>query len=370
MTHYESLLWNVWLPRLRSAVNNEWSATNPNLLIRVLEAWSDLLPPFMLDNILDQLILPKLQKALADWSSSANVTLQSLVLPWLPHIGLRMDSLLDDTRRKLRSSLKSWKVEQGVPGDFNVWKDVLKPKEWSDVLLKYIVPKLGAHLREKFTVNPAQQDMEPLLRVSEWVTILKPTTFSQLLEMEFFPKWLTVLHIWLTQPESNHQEVNEWYRFWRSSFSQEVLDLPGVSEGFARGLQLMNQASGLSPQARATLPKPNASIDVSSTKTLPTAGKALPKVDQPALEEITFRSIVEEFMAEHNLLFIPMGKAHPKTRLPLYRISHNIDGRGGLPIYIHDDAVWTPRVGGSEEDAYEPVMLDELVLRATKQRDN
>ncbi len=158
------------------------------------------------------------------------------------------------------------------------------------------------------------------------------------------------------------------YRFWRASFSQEVLDLPGVSEGFARGLQLINQASGLSPQARATLPKPNTSIDVLSAKPLPT-GKVLPKVDHPALEEITFRSIVEEFMAEHNLLFIPMGKAHPNTRLPLYRISQNIDGRGGLPIYILDDVVWTPRIGESEDDAYEPVMLDELVLRATKQRD-
>jgi len=73
-------------------------------------------------------------------------------------------------------------------------------------------------------------------------------------------------------------------------------------------------------------------------------------------------------MAEHNLLFIPTGKAHPKTRLPLYRISQNIDGRGGLPVYISDDAVWTPRIGESEDDTYEPVMLDELVLRATKQR--
>ena len=82
----------------------------------------------MLDNILDQLILPKLQKALAEWSWTASVTLQGLVLPWLPHIGLRMGSLLDDTMRKLRSFLKSWKVEQGVPSDFTVWKDVSRTK--------------------------------------------------------------------------------------------------------------------------------------------------------------------------------------------------------------------------------------------------
>ena len=73
---------------------------------------------------MDQLILPKLQKALAGWTSIANVSLHGLVLPWLPHIGLRMESLLDDTRRKLGSFLKSWKAEQGVPSDFTVWKDV------------------------------------------------------------------------------------------------------------------------------------------------------------------------------------------------------------------------------------------------------
>ena len=88
---------------------------------------------------------------------------------------------------------------------------MLKTKEWNDLLLKYVVPKLGAHLREKFTVNPAQQDMGPLLHISAWATIIKPVMFSRLLEIEFFPKWLTVLHIWLTQPESKHHEVNEWF---------------------------------------------------------------------------------------------------------------------------------------------------------------
>ncbi|KAF8343173.1 GC-rich sequence DNA-binding factor-like protein-domain-containing protein [Cantharellus anzutake] len=365
MTHYESLLWNVWLPRLRSTINNDWNVSNPSPLIRVLEAWSDLLPPFMLDNILDQLVLPKVQKALSDWSWTGEVALQSLVLPWLPHIGLRMEFLLDDTRRKLRSFLKSWKVEQGVPSDFVVWKEVLKAREWEDSLLKYIVPKLGAHLREKFTVNPAQQDMEPLLRISAWITILRPATFSQLLEMEFFPKWLSVLHMWLTQPGSDYNEVNEWYRFWKGSFSQEVLDLPRVSEGFARGLQLMNQATGLSPQARASLPKP----DISNLSAKLPAEKTIPlKENRPVPEEVTFRSIVEEFVAEHNLFFVPMGKAHPKARLPLYRISQSVDGRGGVPVYISDDVVWALPVGGSDDDTYEPVMLDELVLRASSSR--
>ncbi len=37
-------------------------------------------------------------------------------------------------------------------------------------------------------------------------------------------------------------------------------------------------------------------------------------------QEITFKSIVEEYAADHNLLFMPTGKAHVKSRMPLYRV--------------------------------------------------
>jgi tuftelin-interacting protein 11 len=104
--------------------SNEWSPSEPFPLIRVFEAWSDLLPPFMVDNIMDQLVMPKLQKAIADWSRTDPVPLHTLVLPWLPHLGLRLNTLLDDARRKLRSFLRSWTVLDGVPPDLLVWKDV------------------------------------------------------------------------------------------------------------------------------------------------------------------------------------------------------------------------------------------------------
>jgi tuftelin-interacting protein 11 len=184
----------------------------------------------MTDNIMDQLVMPKVQKAVSDWTRTDPVPLHTFVLPWLPHLGLRLDTLLDDARRRLRSFLRSWTVLEGVPLDLLVWKDVsqncwmpiilyshqsivqvFKAREWNEMLLKYVVPKLGASLRDDFKINPRNQDMEPLLRVAPWVGVLKPAVFSQLLEMEFFPKWLTVLHLWLIQPTSNFSEVAEWY---------------------------------------------------------------------------------------------------------------------------------------------------------------
>jgi tuftelin-interacting protein 11 len=73
---------------------------------------------------MDQLVMPKLLKAVSDWSLADGVPLHNIVLPWLQHVGLRMEFLLDDARRKLRSMMRSWKVLEGVPDGLLVWKDV------------------------------------------------------------------------------------------------------------------------------------------------------------------------------------------------------------------------------------------------------
>lgn len=73
---------------------------------------------------MDQLVMPKLLKSVTEWSQVDGVPLHNLVLPWLPHLGLRVGGLLDDARRKLRSMLRSWSVRDGVPDGLTVWKDV------------------------------------------------------------------------------------------------------------------------------------------------------------------------------------------------------------------------------------------------------
>ena len=106
--------------------SNEWSPTDPYPLTRTFDLWSDLIPPFIFDNVLDQLIMPKLLKAVADWTPprSDGVALHVIVLPWLPLVGLRMEGLLDDAKRKLRSMMRGWSVGEGVPEGLVVWKDV------------------------------------------------------------------------------------------------------------------------------------------------------------------------------------------------------------------------------------------------------
>lgn len=125
MTPYESLIWNAWLPKVRSSINNDWSPDDPQPAVRLYEAWSSFLPPFIRDNFFDQLVLPKVSKAVSDWSlRSSKVSLQTLVFPWLPHVGLRLEEVLGDARRKVKSILRNWTVAEGVPKDLAAWKDV------------------------------------------------------------------------------------------------------------------------------------------------------------------------------------------------------------------------------------------------------
>lgn len=229
-------------------------------------------------------------------------------------------------------------------------------------MLKYVVPKLGATLREDFKVNPRQQDMAPLELILPWRSLLTSSMFSQLLEMEFFPKWLDVLHIWLIQPSASFEEVAQWYSFWKRAFPQEVLDLPGVADGFTRGLKLMNKAIELGTDASSRLPRPDHTVPSGASNG---SRQSTPK-RRPAptrATEITFRSIVEEFAASHDLLFIPTGRVHEKSRMPLFRVSPSVDGKGGIPVFILDDAVWA-----SEGDDYRAITLEEMILRANKSR--
>ncbi|KAF5387349.1 hypothetical protein D9757_005818 [Collybiopsis confluens] len=369
MTPFESLLWNVWLPKVRTAINNEWSPQTPQPVVKLYEAWSSFIPPFIRDNMLDQLILPKVQKAIADWNPKLDqVPLKAIVFPWLPHVGLRLEGFVEDARRKFKSLLRHWVVGDNLPAGLRDWKDIFDAEDWDTMLLKYIIPKLGATLRDDLRINPRNQSMEPFKNVLQWSEILRPSVLSQLFEAEFFPKWIDVLYIWLIQPKVSFEEVAQWYSFWKGFFPESLQAVSGISRGFTRGLQLMNQAIELGPDAPSRLPKPDLKAEQGLTNSPSShgrSGKGLPSRLSARTQEITFRSIVEEFAASHNLLFMPAGRAHEQSRMPMFRVSPSADGKGGLLVYILDDAIWAAAegVGGPSED-YLAISLDDMVLRA------
>ncbi|KAJ8514652.1 hypothetical protein ONZ45_g7826 [Pleurotus djamor] len=370
MTPFESLLWNIWLPRVRSVLNNEWSPDKPHPAVRLYEAWSNVLPMFIKDNILDQLVLPKVRRAVEGWRpkvSEPQVSLKTLLFPWFPHLGLRLQDLLGEARRKIKSLFKTWLVGDPLPDDLDTWREVFDAGDWESLMLKYVVPKLGATLREDLRINPRNQDMAPIQAVILWSPLLHSSILSQLLETEFFPKWLDILHMWLIQPSVNYEEVSQWYRFWKDSFPESVRTMTSMERGFTRGLQLMNTAIELGPDAPTRLPKPDYRAEIRASMESKASGTQKPRVPAARAREITFREIVEEYAGKHDLVVMPSGKTHETSRMPLLRVSAagKSGTKGGLLIYVLDDAVWAsvrPGVGGETEE-YRAISLEDMVLR-------
>ena len=107
-------------------LSNDWDATDAAPAVALFEAWLNLIPPFIQDNILDQLILPKVQRAMSDWKPrrSASGSLHSIVFAWLPFVGLRMEELLGDAKRRVKSLFRSVEISKGVPPELLLWKSV------------------------------------------------------------------------------------------------------------------------------------------------------------------------------------------------------------------------------------------------------
>lgn len=388
MAAFESMLWTLWMPRIRSAINNDWNPAFPSSVITLFSSWksSGLLPTFIVDNMLDQLILPKLRKAIESWMPPRNRSsaskekaekkdqppLHHIVFPWLEHAGERMDEIMDEAKRRVRGWLKSWKARDGVPEGLKPWREVIAKAEWDNLTLQHVVPQLSAHLRDRFTVNPRQQDLTPLSLVLAWRPLLRSSILSQILEAEFFSKFLEALHTWLTAPSVNYEQVAEWYTWWRKEVFSEASgcgNLPGVERGFAKALNMMNQAMAMGEDAKYRLEKPDLRAAAPSAKESAKradrdrdALKALKARQQEAAGDVTFRSVVEEVAAEANLVMMPTGRSHEISGMPLFRVSTSIDGKSGVTVYLQGDVVYAQ----DKQGAWKPISVQDMVERGKR----
>jgi tuftelin-interacting protein 11 len=129
----------------------------------------------------------------------------------------------------------------------------------------------------------------------------------------------------------------------------------------------MLQASKLGPDVATKLPKPSLVPSTRQPSTVTAPPQPSKKVPGSRLaHEITFKSIVEEFASEHNVLWVPTGRVHERSRLPMYRVTARADGKsGGVVVYVLDDAVWLVE-DGSSSGTVRVITLEEMVLLGAK----
>ncbi|KAF2841920.1 G-patch domain-containing protein [Patellaria atrata CBS 101060] len=377
-TPYESLMYTLWLPKVRTAITNEWDPHSPSQLLTLIESWRDILPPFVEYNVVNQLIVKKLSAAVHDWNPRASSRKKHAkplphvwLFPWLQYLSDENNDprsstgLLADVKRKFRAALDTWDLSQGMMAGLENWREVLRG-ELDSALVRHLLPRLSTLLAADFEVDPSDQDLTPLENVLAWNAFFKPSVMGQLMLAEFFPKWLNILHVWLTS-DPNYEEVGAWYTWWKTQLPSEVNAVPAVAAKWDEGLDMMNQALDLGPErAKTDLALPSAG------STVPIAMPSTPNASIPASkepvsakhdiqDETTFKDVVEEWCTDENLLMIPERRAHELTGLPLFRITASASGKGGVMVYLKGDVIWAQN--RKDRTSWEPVGLDEALVQ-------
>jgi tuftelin-interacting protein 11 len=378
-TPYESLIYGVWLPKMRSTVTR-WDVHDASSLITVVTAWRPLLPAFVYSNLLDQQIVPKLSEALSSWNprkrrhhhkSSASDAPHIWLFPWLPllpsyHLDPKSSTgLLVDAKRKFRRVLDTCDITTILPG-LSAWKQFFGPKEFDATMLRHILPRLSSHLSQTFDIDPADQDITPLENVFAWQSFFTPTIFGRLLITEFFPKLHVVLHQWLTSPEASFEEIGAWYTWWKSVIPDNLQKLPDVTAEFDKAIVTINEALTLQEQGKdlAELAAPAAGpvrpIVASAASTASTTAASQQSKRQDQQQELTFKDLVEEWCSEHDLTLLPLREAHPATGAPLFRITASVSGKGGVVVFFRGEVLWAQKK--KREEGFEPLGLDDGLL--------
>ena len=400
-THYETMIYFLWLPSMRSAITNDWDVYHDSdALIDLLKAWRPVLPPFIWANIIDQLVATRLIDAVAAWKprnaqkSHRNSSKPPHVwlFPWLQYLDEQhtdpksSTGLLSEVKRKFKGVLSTWNLSNPLPTGLEEWRTVLQ-SELSSILVRHLLPRLALHLSTNLVIDPRDQDLTPLEDVLRWAPFFSLDTMAHLLVAEFFPKWHQTLYVWLTYEGVNYADVKNWYNWWKEEVLGQALsagfnELPSVAGQWNKGLETMSQALDLLESGMdVSTHLPPVSLDTSSRTPLSTPIASSSGPPPPSLissttpntvkasqieEPITFKDVVEEWCAENGLLLFPLREADLQSGLPLFRITASASGRGGAVIYLKGDVVWVR--GGTENRAFMPVGLDETLVAKAEGR--
>ncbi|KAI4951731.1 hypothetical protein J4E86_007147 [Alternaria arbusti] len=367
---YESMMLKYWLPRVSSAIT-QWDVKNPQSMVHLLEVWKPVLPPFIAKRVLEQ-VTTKLSTSVHEWNPRKfKKSPHTWVVEWLPFLrpadldpkGL---GLVAEIKRKIRHALQSIDLSKGPLPGMEQWRRVFGKAEFDHLLTSHLVPRLSAFLRDSFEINPAEQDLAPLEAVFAWKGLISNEVIGELLKAQFFPKFLEIIHQWLTSPEVVFEEVQTWLTWWRTEILQDdINNLPSVASSWNEAYSLINTALDLGDARLTDLPAPQ----VESTGASPEVSQFSKSVNQqasrptPQVDEPTFKDIVEEFCAEENLLLLPLREAHDQTGLPLFRVTASATGRGGAVAYLKGDILWVQNK--KDKSLWEPTGLDaKLIAKA------
>ncbi|CAG7724351.1 unnamed protein product [Allacma fusca] len=346
---FEWIMWETWMPSLRLAILTYWNVKFADSLLRVIETWKPLLAGWIYENILNQLILPKINDAVENWDPlSDEIPIHSWIHPWLPHLGSKLDMVYATIRKKLASALTNWHPCDGSAKKILApWVPVFTKGSMDAFLLKNVVPKLHMAMQE-LVFNPVNQNLDPWNWVLDWLDMIPTKAFVHIFETIFFPNWLQFLMNWLSHMP-NYEEVYQWYGWWRGVFPADLARDPIITSNLKKALELIGRA----------VQNPGQPFDMSGVIGAPPRmhpGSPIPQssqIPQVAPEMLAealrrnssqvphgFRDLIQMKCEEMGLVFMPIPNRYYEAK-QVYRC-------GNVFMYISANVIFMQRdVSGS-----------------------
>lgn len=157
---YSSLIWAGLIPSFRSC-SEFWDPKHHQSMAALLDCWAPLFPSWILDSVLEQLVLPRLNAGVRQWDPLTDtVPIHIWILPWNSILGHKMEEYIFPTiREKLGNALRAWlPQDRSARAMLTPWKGAFDEHQMQLFLLTHIIPKLQLVLNE-FIINPLQQEL-------------------------------------------------------------------------------------------------------------------------------------------------------------------------------------------------------------------
>eukprot|EP00347_Sterkiella_histriomuscorum_P011312 403372932 len=262
---------NYWMHPMRTFISTKWQvkSSESGKLADSLQRWSLIMPERFYDKVIQLYLKPKLKREIEEWipkDTSEDNLIQNWLLPWKNLLSQHdLQPLIVQLKLKLSTALSDWKPDQPLALTLlkplsqvdNESKDLaqnekpfLDHQSLQNILMRNVIPKLTYSLKEYFIIDPANQDIQPLVQLFEWVDIIDKRTLISLLREHVLNKWIQALEIWLQQIVSLKQqseetkeeiqgdiddvleEIVEWYKGWKSFIPEQVRYEKEIEEVF------------------------------------------------------------------------------------------------------------------------------------------
>lgn len=341
-TLFEKFVWRLWERPINCAVQ-EWDAEQADIFIDLLVCFKDILSERLLNDTLDLIVL-KLKKKAEDWKPFSDViSIHIWIGPWKLWMNDKLENIMDVIVAKIMVIISNWNVkDNSLIFLLNPMKNLFSTKQFEIIIRRGICPKIST-LLDQIQINPRQQNLDAFKSFYQWNELIPIEAMAQMLELKFFPKWIDVLFLWLSN-NANLNDVAKWYTGWKTLFGDKMNNNPTIKIFFNKALYLMNAAASNNPITNINeLPSFIPQIEPNE---IPKNDRV--KISSTSTSFNSIKDIIELKAGEYGFLFKPIESRRIDGK-QVYKL-HNV------LIYIDRNVIFVQ----NEPDKWTPISMDSI----------